>query len=79
VVELLGVGAAGSGVQTRRQVILQVTGKQNAAGSKSSLWRSKTSLAGVKADMKHSFIKTGADYSSFVGALSTDLLYCALD
>ena len=31
-VELLGVGAAGRGIQTRRQVILQVTGKQNAGG-----------------------------------------------
>ncbi len=31
-VELLGMGAAGRGIQTRRQVILQVTGKQNAGG-----------------------------------------------
>jgi hypothetical protein len=57
VVKLLGVDAAGGGVQTCGQVILQVTGKQNAG--------SKTSLAGVKADMKHSFIKTGADYTRY--------------
>ena len=30
--ELLGVGAAGRGIQTRRQVIMKVTGKQNAGG-----------------------------------------------
>ena len=39
------------------------------ADSKSSLWRSKTSLAGVKADMKHSFNKTGADYSSLLAQI----------
>jgi hypothetical protein len=69
VVELLGVGAAGRTVQTRRQVILQVTGKQNAADSKSSLWRSKTSLAGVKADMNCSSINSGGDYSRLMAQI----------
>lgn len=68
-VELLGVGAAGRGIQTRRQVILQVTGKQNAGGLEIITVAQQDFTCRGKADMKHSFIKTGADYSSLLAQI----------
>ena len=48
---LLGMDPARGCLKLGGQVILQIASKQYAAFSKSSLWRSITSLAGVNADI----------------------------